>query len=100
MEIKKNISHAELCEDLPDGFIEFFDDIKQLAFDEIPNYEFLKSLFRNIVLNSQITSFDVDWMVKISKYREKTLNFKNYPTEAMVKYDYLVDNESGAIQYK
>ena len=49
--IKKNIFIEDLCRDLPKEFCDYMNHVKKLNFEEEPNYEYLKSLFKNLLLN-------------------------------------------------
>ena len=51
LQIKLNSLVSVLCEQLPKEFIEFVNYIKNLAFDEKPNYQYLKSILGNIYDN-------------------------------------------------
>ena len=45
LKVKMNISSEELCKGLPKSYAAFTDYVKNLKFDETPNYNYLKSLF-------------------------------------------------------
>ena len=49
---KKNIEPELLCENLPDEFAEYIRYVKNLNFEDEPDYNYLKSLFQ-IMLNKQ-----------------------------------------------
>lgn len=44
--IKKKISSSELCRDLPGIFVRLIDNIKQLQYDEKPNYDDFRSILK------------------------------------------------------
>lgn len=61
-EIKKNIKYNELCKECPNEFMEYIKYIKSLQYEEEPNYNFLKDLFKNALGKSGF-QFDYfyDW---------------------------------------
>ena len=61
-EIKKNITPAELCETLPKQFEMYMKYVKNLKYEENPNYSYLKGLFLNVLKNNN-WEFDYyyDW---------------------------------------
>ena len=46
-EIKCSIQHEKLTEGLPDLFISYFKHVKELKFTDKPDYDYLRSLFKN-----------------------------------------------------
>ena len=61
-EIKKNITPAQLCETLPKQFETYMKYVKNLKYEENPNYSYLKGLFLNVLKNNN-WEFDYyyDW---------------------------------------
>jgi len=61
-EIKKNITPAKLCETLPKQFETYMKYVKNLKYEENPNYSYLKGLFLNVLKNNN-WEFDYyyDW---------------------------------------
>jgi serine/threonine protein kinase len=49
-EIKKKINYKILCKDLPEEFLDFANYIKNLNFEEEPNYKYMQKLFYLILL--------------------------------------------------
>ena len=47
--LKKNITPEMLCKGLPQEFTEYVKYCKNLAFEQDPDYEYLRNLFRNIL---------------------------------------------------
>ena len=68
----KNSSTPEtLCKGLPKEFAEFVRYSRNLDFEQDPNYDYLKSLFANILVkNQQKNDFNFFWIV--NKDREKS----------------------------
>ncbi|EGR34056.1 protein kinase domain protein, partial [Ichthyophthirius multifiliis] len=69
-QMKSSISVDILCENLPQEFSQFFKYVKNLKFEEEPNYAFLKSLFKKIHLEKKYNSSSVDWEI-LPEYRHK-----------------------------
>ena len=61
-QIKKNIDINELCSDCPAEIAQYITYVKNLRYDEDPNYIYIKNLFNNI-LNKSWNKFDYfyDW---------------------------------------
>ncbi len=68
--MKQSISIEVLCENLPQEFSLYFKYVKNLKFEEEPNYAYLKSLFKKIILERKYNSAFVDWEV-FPEYRNK-----------------------------
>ena len=51
-QMKKNISIEELCSNFPYEFVKYFEYVKQLEFDEEPNYNMLIELFQSVLKNN------------------------------------------------
>jgi len=47
--LKKNVMPEMLCKDLPPEFAEYMKYCKNLRFEQDPNYEYLRNLFKNIL---------------------------------------------------
>ena len=61
-EIKKNITPAKLCETLPKQFETYMKYVKNLKYEENPNYSYLKGLFLNVLKNNnQEFDYYYDW---------------------------------------
>ena len=49
-------------------FVSYFEYVRLLQFDECPNYEYLKELFRSIMKNNEYKNdYNFDWNKSISK---------------------------------
>ena len=91
-QIKLNSSVDVLCDKLPKEFIEFVNYIKNLAFDEKPDYQYLKSILGNIYENhnySYDTIYDfTDYLTqkeKENKEKEKKSKTNLFPSVEKVE---------------
>merc|ERR1712137_581623 len=55
---KRATKHKKLCKGLPDNFVKYFDYSSGLAYDDTPDYNYLKQLVRNSCIH-QATQEDV-----------------------------------------
>ena len=71
LEKKKKISAGELCASLPQQFEEYIKYVRNLGYEEDPDYNFLKNIFLNILKNNNF-EFDYyyDWDKKTLKSEE------------------------------
>ena len=79
-EIKVNIDDDILCSDCPEEFCEYITYVKNLEYEEDPDYGFIKNLFINL-LNKIGMKFDYvyDWdnskvLININQYKDKDIN--------------------------
>ena len=56
--IKNNILIEDLCKDLPKEFCYYMNYVKNLNFEEKPDYEYLKNLFKNILVNIDLSTWN------------------------------------------
>ena len=49
-QIKKKLKSEQLCKDLPQEFCEYLNYTKGLNFEENPNYDYLRGLFKNLLI--------------------------------------------------
>ena len=51
-----------LCSELPSEFIQYFEYVRSIKFDEKPDYEFCRTLFKKIAQQNGIGyDFKFDW---------------------------------------
>lgn len=63
LESKANTSVETLCKGLPTEFATFFHYVKNLNFEDVPDYKYLKTLFRQIMKrNGWQYNFEYDWI--------------------------------------
>ena len=86
-EIKNNIDIKTLCSDLPEEISEYISYVKNLKYEEDPNYNFIKGLFKNL-LNKFGYKFDYtyDWdnskaLIDINQYEDKEINREIFDEE-------------------
>jgi len=63
------ISDEKLCEGLPIEFISYFKYVKNLKFEEEPNYQYLNDLFLSVLSKNQmINDLHFFWIIKPKKH--------------------------------
>lgn len=61
--MKENISTEELCRDMGSAMNEYFEHVRELAFESKPDYAYLRNLFRNGLHRRGLTEDGMfDWM--------------------------------------
>ena len=75
--MKKNLNYEEFCRNMPKEMIAYMDYCRKLEFEEKPNYDYLRSLFEN-VLKSKGMSNDLhfSWIKDVSILKSY-FNIKN-----------------------
>jgi casein kinase 1 len=70
-EKKKNTTAEELCQGFPNEFVEYINYTRNLGFEQEPDYEYMKELFRK-VMNAYNCENDgnFDWMAKTPQYTQ------------------------------
>ena len=73
--LKNSATPETLCKDLPEEFAEFVRYTRNLEFEEDPKYDYLKSLFTNILIkNQQKIDFNFFWITKKKKEKIERKN--------------------------
>ena len=68
---------AELCGNLPKAFAQYMEYVRGLGYDERPDYQKLKSLFKSVfVQNNYVEDFEFDWVIKEREGKLKSINKK------------------------
>ena len=71
--MKYEMAISELCKDIPDVFGAFLFYCRNLKFDEIPKYDYWRSIFQHCAKENQIVyDWEFDWILK----RKKEKNIK------------------------
>ena len=80
--LKKNITPEFLCKDLPPEFAEYIKYCKNLNFEQDPNYEYLRNLFKSVLEKiHERNDLNFSWNKKIffnKKNFEKEINQEKY----------------------
>ena len=81
LEKKMEISSTELCDGIPNEFVEFLEYIKNLGYNEKPEYEMLRHLFDNIMEKNKFNyDYIYDWTTLEEKESRKNNRSKTEPT--------------------
>ncbi|KAL4429334.1 hypothetical protein ABPG74_002320 [Tetrahymena malaccensis] len=77
--MKQQYTLEQLCENLPNEFVQYFQHVKTLEFEEAPNYTMLKKLFAKMATDKKIENQvnTLDWE-SLPDYRQR----KKYQTVA------------------
>jgi len=72
--MKLKISNEELCRECPEEFLLYMDHVKNLEFQEAPDYAYCRSLFTKLAAREEIELDDdlFDWNVR-------AMTIKNHP---------------------
>jgi len=66
--MKLSISPSILCKDCPSEFIDYFEYVRALIFEEVPDYKYLKNLFIKVLERNNINlDEDLEWNVNNEK---------------------------------
>jgi len=83
---KASISLAQLCKNLPNQFVIYFKYVRLLDFYDKPNYDFLRSLFDDILSNmGQVDDGDFDWIAPIRLHQEQKAKKQRMEREKEMK---------------
>ena len=77
VKIKGNILMEDLCKDLPNEFCDYMKYVRKLNFEEKPNYEYLKNLFKNILFRIDIFTWMDNNRLTVDNYKEYSSLAKN-----------------------
>ena len=73
-EKKLGVSLKELCNDLPSGFYEYLNYVRLLGFGEEPDYEYLRDIFKRIMIKEGYENDGVyDWMNSSQSFQPQFL---------------------------
>jgi serine/threonine protein kinase len=95
-EKKKETSAKNLCAGFPPEFESFVNYTRNLQFTELPDYDYLRGLLKNVLKNSGFTiDFFYDWCTENPKIKSDDMIYKNdYKIVYNGPYDWLNKNES------
>ena len=94
-EIKKNIKIKDLCSSFPEEFESFYNYIRNLEFQQVPDYDYLKLLLKNILeKNNYILDYYYDWDKEKPNIPKDNDIFKNnYNIKYNGKEEWLIRNK-------
>lgn len=62
-EFKLKCSVYEICKDLPEGFVKYFEHLRKLKFEDKPNYGYLRAIFKDMAKKFKIEiDYVWDWI--------------------------------------
>ena len=73
--VKKNTSIDELCKGFPDEFKTYFNYVKNLKFEEAPNYNLLNDLFQRMLMKYSSKEYKI--LIVNHKSKGKLFDWKN-----------------------
>jgi len=86
--IKNSSTPETLCKDLPEEFADFVKYTRNLEFEGEPNYDYLKSLFANVLLkNQQKNDLNFFWIVKNGKKEKESSNIQENKTKELKRHN-------------
>ena len=71
--LKQNILIEDLCKDLPNEFCDYMKYVRKLNFESKPDYDYLRSLFKNILYRINIFSWMGNYSLTLDIYKENNL---------------------------
>ncbi|CDW91547.1 casein kinase i [Stylonychia lemnae] len=83
MDMKMAIPESMLCHGLPQGFCDALLYIKGLDFEQKPNYEYIKNIFKEIYVKQHFKKTELlfDWQIIRKRKREEKKGFKSVQVE-------------------
>ena len=64
LEKKINVGVEELCQGMPEEFVTLVQYIRNLQFEEVPDYEMIKNKIKNVLAREKMTNdWDFDWIL-------------------------------------
>lgn len=85
LEKKINVGVEELCQGMPEEFVTLVQYIRNLQFEEVPDYEMMKNKLKNVLVREKMTNdWGFDWILNDNNISNnsnieinKTINDKN-----------------------
>ena len=72
LELKKLLKPEDICKGLPDELTEYIRYCYNLNFEQKPDYEYLRGLFKNLLIRLQCKNYlDFSWLNKINFNKER-----------------------------
>ena len=100
LETKKKISSQELCSGCPKELEVFIDYIKHLGFTEVPDYDYLRQILKNIMEKNNLNlDYYFDWDEEDPHISKDDIIYKNnYHIEYNGKKEWLIRNSDIAVE--
>ena len=77
-DVKKQTTIPELCSNIPKEFEEYLESVRNLDFNEEPNYSYYKQLFRDLFIREgYIYDYQYDWIIKNNPPQKRKDNNHN-----------------------
>ena len=77
-EVKKSVKIKDLCSGFPEEFESFYNYVRKLEFEQVPDYDYLKSLLKIILeKNNYIIDYFYDWDKEKPNISKDDSVFKN-----------------------
>ena len=100
-EIKKNINYKILCQKFPEEFYNFGIYVKNLKFEEEPNYKYLMKLFYSILLKiNEVNDDNFSWNKSFSNKNNNSHSHKNIFKEKNSIHKRLYEKISNSLEKK
>ena len=77
-EFKKNIKPQKLCEGLSKEFIDYMDYVKNLNFEQNPDYNYLKNLFKNLLFKKKLNIQNFSWIINDDPFDDSRFHKRVY----------------------
>ena len=88
--LKKYTPPETVCKEMPEEFIDYYKYVKSLNFEQDPDYEYLRNVFRRILKNSlELNDYKFSWLLnknylKNLKTNNQNINIKNIKNQKYV----------------
>jgi serine/threonine protein kinase len=94
-EKKKSTTEEELCAGFPKEFAEYVKYTRNLGFEQDPDYEFLRGLFKSVLTSiNQINDCEFDWIKGQPPMQITSQNLNNRDTPQDKKKNQIITNEN------
>lgn len=71
--VKKAVSSKSLCRGLPKEFVKYMDHVKGLRYGQMPNYSYLRRLFRNVCHARGFKhDYVYDWTERLYEFHQRS----------------------------
>ena len=100
-EVKKSVKIKDLCSGFPEEFESFYNYVRKLEFEQVPDYDYLKSLLKIILAkNNYIIDYFYDWDKEKPNISKDDSVFKNnYNIKYNGKEEWLIRKEDSNLDH-